>query len=196
MGTGDHTRMKGTEMEIKRTYPHRGGKTNVAFGHIADMVFVAPDGEYTFNGEVIHPRGVEHLMNFCLQTLQDVYAGATDKADAIAKFATKYDRIVAGTIGAGGGGVSTLESEVFRMAMVTFKATHGKEAHKALGEKIPAEVRVVLIAFIGDDMDSIRETAQESLDRKAVEAQIRAEEMAELLNQRDSVDFDLAKFGL
>ena len=183
-------------MEIKRSYDHRGGKTNIAFGHIADMVFTAPDGEYKFDGLPIHPRGVEHLMNFCLQTLQDVYAGATDKADAIAKFATKYDRIVAGTIGAGGGGVSTLESEVFRMANIAFKVSQGKDAHKALAEKIPAEFRIVLTAFIGDDMTDYETRAQASLDRKATEAQIRAEEMAELLDKRDSVDFVLAKFGL
>ena len=182
-------------MEIKRTYTHRGGKTNDAFGHIADMVFIAPDGEYTFNGEVIHPRGVEHLMNFCLQTLQDVYAGATDKADAIAKFATKYDRIVAGTIGIGGG-VSNLETEVFRMANTAFKVSQGKDAHKALGEKIPVEFRIVLTAFIGDDMGDYETRAQASLDRKVEESRVRAAEMASLLDKRDSVDFDLAKFGL
>ena len=70
-------------MEIKRYYTHRGGKTNPAFGLIADVTFTVPDGEYTFDGKVIHPRGVEHLMNFCLQTLQDVYAGASDKGDAV-----------------------------------------------------------------------------------------------------------------
>ncbi len=183
-------------MEIKRAYTHRGGKTNPAFGRIADVIFTAPDGEYKFDGKVIHARGVEHLLNFCLQTLQDVYAGATDKADAVAKFNTKYERIVAGTIGAGGGGVSTLESEVFRMANVAFKAAHGKEAHKALGEKIPVEFRIVLTAFIGDDMAEYETRAQASLDRKAVEAATRAEELAGLLDKRDSVDFDLAKFGL
>ncbi len=76
------------------------------------------------------------------------------------------------------------------------KDRHGSQEHKALGEKIPAEFRIVLVAFIGDGMADYETRAQDSLDRKAVEAATRAEEMASLLDKRDSVDFDLAKFGL
>ena len=116
--------------------------------------------------------------------------------DKIANGVARFANHLKGVITARGAGMSSLETEVFRMAMVTFKATHGKDAHKALGEKNATELRIVLTAFIGDDMENIRESAQASLDRKAVDAQIRAEEMAALLDKRDSVDFDLAKFGL
>ncbi len=108
----------------------------------------------------------------------------------------RFDNHVKGVISARGGGISSLESEVFRMANIAFKATEGKDAHKALGEKIPAEFRIVLTAYIGGDMADYETRAQASLDRKAVEAQTRADEMAALLDKRDSVDFDLAKFGL
>ncbi len=117
-------------------------------------------------------------------------------ADKIAHGVARYMNHIKGVISSRGGGLSSLESEVFRMANVAFKGVHGKDAHKALGEKIPAEFRIVLVAFIGDDMADYERRAQDSLDRKAVEAQIRAEELAGLLDQRDAVDFDLAKFGL
>ena len=183
-------------MEIKRTYTHRGGKTNVAFGHIADMVFVAPDGEYTFNDKVIHPRGVEHLMNFCLQTLQDVYAGASDHADAVAKFNTKRDKIIGGTIGAGGGGITSHESELFRLAFVAFKKKHGATKSKALREKTPAEVQIVLKAFMGQKYARYYDDATESLKRKAIEATESAQRAADLINADEEDDFDLGDFGL
>ncbi len=116
--------------------------------------------------------------------------------DKIANGRARFDNHVKGVISARGSGLSSLESEVFRMAMVAFKGVHGKAAHKALGEKIPAEFRIVLLAFVGDDMAEYKTRAQDSLDRKAVEAATRAAEMASLLDKRDAVDFDLAKYGL
>ena len=116
--------------------------------------------------------------------------------DKIANGRARFANYSNGVISGRGSGLSSLESEVFRMANIALKATHGKDAHKALGEKIPVEFRIVLTAFIGDDMADYETRAQESLDRKAVESKLRAEEMASLLDQRDSVDFDLAKFGL
>ncbi len=120
----------------------------------------------------------------------------TSTADKIANGRARFANHLKGVITARGSGMSSLESEVFRMANVAFKSAHGKDAHKALGEKIPAEVRVVLVAFIGDDMADYETRAQASLDRKAEESRIRAEELAALLDKRDAVDFDLAKFGL
>ncbi len=117
-------------------------------------------------------------------------------ADKIANGRARFANHLKGVISARGSGISSLESEVFRMANTAFKVAHGKEAHKALGEKIPVEFRIVLVAFIGDDMEGYETRAQASLDRKVVENKIRAAEMAALLDQRDSVDFDLAKFGL
>ena len=117
-------------------------------------------------------------------------------ADKITNGVARFDNHIKGVITARGLGMSSLETEIFRMAMVTFKATQGKEAHKALGEKNATELRIVLTAFIGDDMAGYETRAQASLDRKATEAKIRAEELASLLDKRDSVDFDLAKFGL
>ncbi len=117
-------------------------------------------------------------------------------ADKIANGQARFDNHLKGVVSARGGGISSLESEVFRMANIAFKATEGKDAHKALGEKIPAEFRIVLVAYIGGDMADYETRAQDSLDRKAVEAATRAAEMASLLDKRDSVDFDLAKFGL
>ncbi len=116
--------------------------------------------------------------------------------DKIANGQARFDNHVKGVISARGSGLSSLESEVFRMAMVAFKKAHGKDAHKALGEKNGVEMRLVLTAFVGDNMAAYEEQAQDSLDRKRIEAAIRAEEMAALLDKRDSVDFDLAKFGL
>ena len=117
-------------------------------------------------------------------------------ADKINNGQARFDNHIKGVITARGAGMSALATEVFRMANVAFKATQGKDAHKALGEKSPVEFHIVLTAFIGDDMADYERRAQESLDRKAVEAQIRAEEMAALLDKRDDIDFDLAKFGL
>ncbi len=116
--------------------------------------------------------------------------------DAPGEVAALVAHFKAGTLPVKGAGVSSLESEIFRMANVAFKVTEGKDAHKALGEKIPAEFRIVLTAYIGGDMADYETRAQDSLDRKAVEAQTRAAEMASLLDKRDSVDFDLAKYGL
>ncbi len=116
--------------------------------------------------------------------------------DKIANGNARFINHLNGVISARGSGLSSLESEIFRMANIAFKGVHGKDAHKALGEKIPAEFRIVLVAFIGDGMADYETRAQASLDRKAVEAATRAEEMASLLDKRDSVDFDLAKFGL
>ncbi len=116
--------------------------------------------------------------------------------DKIANGNARFINHLNGVVSARGGGISSLESEVFRMANIAFKVTEGKDAHKALGEKIPAEFRIVLTAYIGDDMADYETRAQDSLDRKAVEAATRAAEMASLLDKRDAVDFDLAKFGL
>ena len=115
--------------------------------------------------------------------------------DKIANGKARFANHLKGVITARGSGMTSLESEIFRMAMAAFKVAH-KAAHKALGEKIPAEIKIVLTAFIGDGMVGYETRAQDSLDRKATEAQIRAEEMAALLDKRDAVDFDLAKFGL
>ncbi len=183
-------------MEIKRAYDHRGGKTNPAFGHIADVVLTVPEGEWTLDGKVIHNRGVEHFVNFCLQSLQDVYAGASDHADAVAKFNTKRDKIIAGTIGVGGGGVTSHESEIYRLAYAAFKTEHGKEKAKALREKIGAEQQIVLKAFMGKKFARYFDDATESLKRKAIEAQESAQRAADIANEDDDNDFNLDDFDL
>ena len=157
-------------------------QTDAVSGTFGDMPEIALDdiGDYGFQRRFNDGNGGADV-------------STTDKINnGVARFANHLK----GVVTARGAGMSSLETEVFRMAMVAFKKAHGKDAHKALGEKNATESRIVLTAFMGDDMAVYEDQAQSSLDRKRIEAAIRAEEMAALLDKRDSVDFDLAKFGL
>ena len=101
-----------------------------------------------------------------------------------------------GVVSARGMGVTSHESELFRLAFVAFKVKHGATKSKALREKTPAEVQIVLKAFMSQKYARYFDDATESLKRKAVEATESAQRAADLINADDEDDFDLGDFGL
>lgn len=143
------------------------------------------------------------LMYGIRRKLQDTINSAAKQArdndesyDAKGEVAALVAHFKAGTLPTRGEGMSSLETETFRLARAAFKADKGKDVNKALGEKIPAEIRIVLTAFMGDAIDDYREQARVEIDRKAAEARARADRMAELLTRKAAVEFDLKEFGL
>jgi hypothetical protein len=109
-------------MIIERNFAHK------AFGAIGAAVLVAPDGDYTLDGNVLPESSVRHLLTFALQTLQDAYAGAKNADEAVGAFGTKYDKLVNGTMGVRGTGAGL--DERGRMARMIvgdwFRATYIK----------------------------------------------------------------------
>ena len=101
-----------------------------------------------------------------------------------------------GVVSARGMGVTSHESELFRLAFVAFKVKHGATKSKALREKTPAEVQIVLKAFMGQKYARYYDDATESLKRKAIEAAESAQRAADLINADEEDDFDLGDFGL
>ena len=116
--------------------------------------------------------------------------------DAPKEVAAFVVHMVNGTMPARGEGISTLATETFRLAKIAFKEAHGKDTHKALGEKIAAEQHLVLTSFMGDNLAEYQKDAQDSLDEKERERISRAKRIAELLTKKSDVEFDLSKFGL
>ena len=101
-----------------------------------------------------------------------------------------------GVVTARGPGVTSHETELFRLAFVAFKAKHGAEKAKVLREKVSAEVQITLRAFMGKKYARFYDDATESLKRKAIEAMESAQRAADIVNESDDDDFDPADFGL
>ena len=93
-------------------------------------------------------------------------------------------------------GVTSHESELNRCAFVAFKVKHGATKSKALREKTPAEVQIVLKAFMGQKYARYFDDATESLKRKAIEAAESAQRAADLINTDEDDVFNLDDFGL
>lgn len=111
-------------MEITRSYTHR------TFGTIGEVTLVAPKGKWMLDGKELPEASVSHLVTFALQTLQDAYAGAKDKAEAEGAFNAKYDRLVAGTLGTRGSG-SGVDERTRVQRSVVFAALKAKFGAKS-----------------------------------------------------------------
>ena len=101
-----------------------------------------------------------------------------------------------GIVTARGPGVTSHETELFRLAFIAFKAKHGKDKAKVLREKVSAEVQITLRAFMGKKYARFYDDATESLKRKAIEAMESAQRAADIVNESDDDEFDPADFGL
>lgn len=80
-------------MEITRKYAHK------RFGELATVTLTVPTEGWILNGVALTERSVQHLANFCLQSLQDAYAASQSEDEALAAFEKKLEKILGGTIG-------------------------------------------------------------------------------------------------
>lgn len=112
-----------TKILIDRVYETQN-HSKLGSGRIGVVTLACEISDVTLNGEPVAPAGVEHLLTFALQSFQDAYAGAADRADAVERHTAKLARVIAGTIG-----------------------THTRgEAEPAINRYIRAECRRVLSA--------------------------------------------------
>lgn len=109
---------------INRSYAHR------VHGAIGNVELVAPGGQYVLNGHELPPQSVEHLLTFALQTLQDAYAGADNRDEAVGAFDAKYDRLMNGTLGtrSGSGGVDEFTLVMRQVTRGAIKAKFGAKS--------------------------------------------------------------------
>lgn len=120
-------------MEIKRSFDHRGGKSKEAFGNIGSVTLTVPDGVWTLNGQALPFASAEYLATFALQSLQDAYAGAETKADAVSEFTKRITRLIDGNIGVrGNAGVAS--DDVSKRARSMAKETIKRALVKATGK--------------------------------------------------------------
>lgn len=92
-----------------RSYDHRGGKSNEAFGHIGDVVFEVPDGDWIMRWKAtdqedwqsctLPESSVIALLDHAGQKQQDAYASAKTRAEAIGKFLEMNEKLRDGTLG-------------------------------------------------------------------------------------------------
>lgn len=80
-------------VQVVREFTHK------RFGSIGKVALDAAVTEVKLNGKVIPATSVEYLLTFALQSLQDAYAGSETEAEAQASFASKLDKLIAGTMG-------------------------------------------------------------------------------------------------
>lgn len=160
-------------VNVNRVYETRESSRlgQVRIGQVEAVIDVAG---FTINGQPVHPAGVEHLLHFAFQSLQDAYAGAENEPDARAAFNGKLERILKGTIGVreAGSGVSALMSAIRTLLRPDVKAAHGAETWKAMLE----DARLAAIDAVWEDQDddtkaAYTAAAQEELDRKRAEAE-------------------------
>lgn len=114
-------------------------------GRIGVVALECNISDVTLNGKPVAERGVHHLLNFALQSLQDAYAGATDMADAIERHRAKLARIVAGTIGVRESGAGEpaiaryIRAECRRVLSAIAKADYKKLAPEARDDFLDAK---------------------------------------------------------
>lgn len=97
MANGEKT--AAATVEIKREFEHRGGKTNAGFGRIGSVTLVAPATGWKLNGKTLPFASVEYLANFALQNLQDKYAGAQSRDEAVSLWTQRVTALIEGTVG-------------------------------------------------------------------------------------------------
>lgn len=89
--------------------------------------------DLALNGKKLPDRSIEHLLNYMSQSWQDSYAGASDFADAQAKWTERNTKIADGTVGAGSGVSSwqTMARRLWRPVYLAVIESKDKKAHAA-----------------------------------------------------------------
>lgn len=166
-----------TVVNVNRAFDKRASKDGTVSAYrIGTIESTWEIGAVTINGAEISSRGVEHLLNFAFQSLQDAYAGSENETDAVAAWGDKLNRIINGTIGArvAGSGQSALMREVFSLIGANLRENN-KTEWKAMSDDDKAATIEAKYEALSDDVKAkVTELAQTELDRKRAEAEARA----------------------
>lgn len=171
-----------TVVPVNRNFEKRAAKDGSTAGFkIGSITSDWEIGTVTINGQVVPEKGVEHLLNFAFQSLQDAYAGQTVETDAVAAFNDKLARILDGTIGVrvAGDGVSAVQAEMRSLSRPQVKAAYdrdnGKDAWKGLDEATRVSIIDSVIESQPDDVKAaLNKAAVESIEKKRAEAASKA----------------------
>lgn len=140
---------------IERNYAKRETEKSDWSGEVGKVTLVvdAPaKGEIavSLNGTELPQAGVEHLLHFALQTLQDAYAGAKTLAEAQGAWALKLDRIAKGTIGVRFGGGDSVSETLRIQRQLVFDAVRAA-ARKAEGKTWKDSAKKAEIDAMGEE---------------------------------------------
>ena len=169
-------------VNVNRAFEKRASKDGTQPGfRVGNIESTWEVGAVTINGQEVSAKGVEHLLNFAFQSLQDAYAGSENETDATEAFAGKLARIIEGSIGvrAAGDGVSAVQAEIRSLirgdVKKAFDAANGKDAWKGLEEKARVEVIDGVFESQPDEVKTaLNAAATEAVERKRAEAAARA----------------------
>lgn len=161
---------------MERIYTHR------TFGQIGKVELVVPEGKWTLDGKELPAVSVAAFVRHSLQILQDAYAGAKNKDEALGAFGAKYDNLVNGTIGQRGGSALAKEDQaLINLVHSAIKKGDDKDTWKAwqaMGLTEQLETAQKYADDFADDLAGEIARMDEEAERKAVEAE-RAAKLAD-----------------
>lgn len=136
---------------------------------------------WTLDGKALPADSAFALANFGLQMLQDAYAGKKLRSEAIAAFKAKYDRLVAGTLGARSAatGATAVERAAWGLAMRDILAAAKVKTVAKLAERDD-----VTESETGNPFVALTESGNVSYDAAAMRAFVKRNDAAQRYMER------------
>lgn len=156
---------------VNRSFAHR------AFGDIATVNLNA-EASIILNGKEVPAAGVEYLLNFALQSLQDAYAGAKSGDEARGNFEKKLERVLDGTIGLRGGSGGVSEEQKIARSILRAGLRQNSEAWAKFKELSDAEQNAKLDELAEKNAEALAKPIAEEVKRREAERKAKAAAVA------------------